>query len=964
MGLDRAAEGADHAGMSEVFISYSRKDIEPVRRMHAALAARERQTWVDWEGIPPTAEWMQEIRAAIDAAQAFAFVLSPDSLASRVCREELDHAVAQGKRLIPVVCRDVVASDVPEALARLNWVYCREHDDFDTAMNLLVQAVDTDLAHVQTHTQLLLRAVDWQSRGEDTSLTLRGAALTAAERWLAEGAAQAPHPSALQTRYILQSRRTADRRRLTLLGAAGTALVVVAVLGVATFIERRNAAQQQTLAIAARLAADADLVREQSALGVPGASLERSLLLAAESARQLDTLGTQALQTDRALRRALALQPPQWPVRQGFMEPYGQRALALPADGSVRLVSGGLRLDHWNAAGEPVHPTVEITAPSIAALAFAPGGRFVVTRSDLGERGRLDVRDALSLATRTSVPHPTGDATAFAVDAQARVLVASYDRYDAKTNQNTPDHTQVVDLTDPALPVVAQLPPASGLALSPDGRWLALLVAGQVRLWALERQPALGLRPVPLEPAQREVWQVLFSADGSHLVANLAVGGLEMWPVGQANSVLAGEPPFSALAVGPQARLAVGRAGDNRLQVRDLVRDRELAQLEHRDHDVLAFGPDGQTLATTGVSADGPVVRLWRLDQGGSDVLDVAGVLERKTLAFTGDETQLQAVSGNALRSWPVTQAAPAPVPVSRSLPAQASLVAHSANGRVLAVLSGQQVRLLDTGTGATLRELGFEGRPSALAVSPEGQALAVALQGGGLWWWADARTAPVRLNTPGEVPPGFLAVGTPGASVVAGVPGPANRAGQTWRVLRWQPPAAEPVANFALDKDRSGFFINPCGFSPDARRVASQHRSGGIAVRDTTSGQVLLQVDHTGGAPACAFSHDNQQLAVGTGNTVRLWNLATGAETGRLEGLAAVNDLVFSPGSRHLATAEGDGRTRVWLLRPADLVARACERVSLNLGPTAWSGYLGDQPYRPTCPGVAEPREVVDEGR
>ena len=50
------------------------------------------------------------------------------------------------------------------------------------------------------------------------------------------------------------------------------------------------------------------------------------------------------------------------------------------------------------------------------------------------------------------------------------------------------------------------------------------------------------MRPVALEPAQREVWQILFSADGSHLVANLEVGGLEMWPVGQTRSVLAGEP--------------------------------------------------------------------------------------------------------------------------------------------------------------------------------------------------------------------------------------------------------------------------------------------------------------------------------------------------------------------------------------------------------------------------------------
>lgn len=951
--------------MTTVFISYSRKDIEPVRRMHAALAARERQTWVDWEGIPPTAEWMQEIRAAIDAAHAFAFVLSPDSLASRVCREELEHAVAQGKRLIPVVCRDVVAADVPEPLARLNWVYCREQDDFEAAMNLLVQAVDTDLQHVQTHTQLLLRAVDWEARGQDSSLTLRGAALSAAERWLAEGAAQTPHPTALQTRYILQSRRTADRRRLSLLGAAGAALVVVAVLGVATFIERRNAAQQQTLAIAGRLAADADLVREQSALGMPGQTLERSLLLAAESARQLDAVGAAALQTDRALRRALALQPAGWPVRQGFMEPQGERALVVQADGSVQLASGSLKLERWNAAGELAHPALELAAPRIGALAFTPGGRFVVTRPSDGERGRIDVRDAQTLAPRATVLHPAGDADVFAVDAQARVLVAAYGRYDARTNQSTPDHTQVVDLADPAQTVAAELPHASDLAVSPDGRWLALLVAGQVRLWALERQPALALRPVPLEPTQREAWQILFSADGSHLVANLAVGGLEMWPVGETRSVLVGEPPFSALAVGPQARLAVGRAGPNRLQVRDLVRDRELAQLEYRDYDVLAFSPDGRTLAITGKNDDGPVVRLWRLDQGGSDVLDAAAVLQRKTLAFSADESQLQAVSGAALRTWPLASSAQAAGPASRPLPGSDGLAAHSADGRVLAVLSGQQVQLVDAATGALLRENRFEGQPSALAIGPDGQALAVALRGGGVWWWGDAQQVePVRLATSGEVPAGFLAVGERGASLVAGVPGAISRAGQTWRVVRWHPPAATPVADFALDKDRSGLFISPCGFSPDTQRVASQHRSGGIAVRDTSSGQVLLQVDHTGGTPACAFSHDNRQLAVGTGSTVRLWNLETGTETGRVEGLEALDALVFSPGNRYLATAEGDGRTRVWLLRLADLVARACERVSLNLGSTAWSGYLGERPYRPTCPGAAEPKEVIDEGR
>ena len=43
----------------EVFISYSRKDTEFVRRLDEALKSRGREAWVDWEDIRPTEEWMQ-----------------------------------------------------------------------------------------------------------------------------------------------------------------------------------------------------------------------------------------------------------------------------------------------------------------------------------------------------------------------------------------------------------------------------------------------------------------------------------------------------------------------------------------------------------------------------------------------------------------------------------------------------------------------------------------------------------------------------------------------------------------------------------------------------------------------------------------------------------------------------------------------------------------------------------------
>ncbi|HYY31321.1 MAG TPA: toll/interleukin-1 receptor domain-containing protein [Chthoniobacterales bacterium] len=68
--------------MADVFISNSRKDKGFVHRLDEALKSREREAWVDWEGIRPTEEFMQAIFAAFEGADTFIFVLTPDSVAS------------------------------------------------------------------------------------------------------------------------------------------------------------------------------------------------------------------------------------------------------------------------------------------------------------------------------------------------------------------------------------------------------------------------------------------------------------------------------------------------------------------------------------------------------------------------------------------------------------------------------------------------------------------------------------------------------------------------------------------------------------------------------------------------------------------------------------------------------------------------------------------------------------------
>jgi len=68
-----------HVTMSDVFISYSRRDIDFVRHLFDQLKARDREAWADWQDIPPTADWLAEIYSGIEAADTFLFVISPDS---------------------------------------------------------------------------------------------------------------------------------------------------------------------------------------------------------------------------------------------------------------------------------------------------------------------------------------------------------------------------------------------------------------------------------------------------------------------------------------------------------------------------------------------------------------------------------------------------------------------------------------------------------------------------------------------------------------------------------------------------------------------------------------------------------------------------------------------------------------------------------------------------------------------
>ena len=169
----------------DVFISYSRVDSDFARRLNDALQIQGKRTWFDKESIATGTDFQQEIYRGIESSDVFVFVLSPESVTSPFCADEVEYAQGLNKRMVTVLHRAIDGADLHPVLGKLQWLDFREHDgDFQANFAGLLRTLDTDREHLETHTRLLVRSGEWDRRGRDESLLLRGQDLQTAETWL------------------------------------------------------------------------------------------------------------------------------------------------------------------------------------------------------------------------------------------------------------------------------------------------------------------------------------------------------------------------------------------------------------------------------------------------------------------------------------------------------------------------------------------------------------------------------------------------------------------------------------------------------------------------------------------------------------------------------------------------------------------------------------------------------------
>jgi WD40 repeat protein len=380
--------------MTDVFISYSRKDIAFARILHDALRNDDLETWIDWQDIPPSTDWLAEVYEAIEGADSFVFIISPTSVDSEICGMEIAHAAKNNKRLIPIVINDIDPQIVPDQLAPLNWIFFKEEDElFKTAIEDLIQAIQTDQGWVKEHTRLQTRALEWERKDHESGYLLRGRDLHEAETWLVQAAEKDPQPTSLQTQYVVASRSAATRRQRVTLAAVLLGMILAIALGIVAWTQRNLAVEEGFVSATAQSdaeAAQATAVHEANARATEvvarqtaqaEAETQRDLAisreLAVQSGNQLDRnwdlallLAIEAFRVDDtqaagiALREALIhpgrtvqlLKGHAGPVYQAVWNHEGTQILTGGEDGTARIwdAQGGQELALLSGHTQPV----------------------------------------------------------------------------------------------------------------------------------------------------------------------------------------------------------------------------------------------------------------------------------------------------------------------------------------------------------------------------------------------------------------------------------------------------------------------------------------------------------------------------------------------------------------------------------------------------------------------------------
>jgi WD40 repeat protein len=835
----------------EVFISYSRADSDFARKLNEALQLQGKTTWFDQESIASGTDFQQEIYRGIENSDNFLFIISPRSVNSPYCADEVEYAQKLNKRFVTVLHRQVSAKELHPALASIQWIDFNRHGgDFYPNFSELVRTLDTDRGYVKSHTKWSQKAAEWEQGGKPDDLLLRGNNLEEAEKWLKQTVDKKPFPTPLQQEYISSSRqaeRARQEQEQNLLEGQINALTRFSLV--------LNKTEQKFDALIEAIRAGRQLQKQLNRVkpGTQGRVL---------TALQPTVYG-------HGFRERNRLAGHRHRVDSVSFSPDGKTLASASWDRTVKL---------WSVEGELLS-TLTGHTNWVNSVSFSPDGKTLASASS-DNTVKLWSLEGELLSTLTG--HTDGvNSISFSPDGQTLASASS-------------DNT--VKLWSVEGELLSTLTGYTSVSFSPDGKTIASASSDNtVKLWSLE-----GELLSTLTKHTDAVNSVSFSPDGKTIASASSDKTIKLWSVeGELLSTLTGHTQeVDSVSFSPDGKTLASASWDNTVKLWS-VEGELLSTLMGHTYWVksVSFSPDGKTLASA--SWDG-TVKLWSVE--GKQlraftrhtiwVYSVSFSPDGKTIASAGRDTivKLSTVEGELLSTLTghtdgiksvnfspngkmIASASYDKTVILWSVEGKLLLtltehtdavksVSFSPDSKMIASASSDKTVILWSVEGEILSTfIGHTDGVESVSFSPDGKTIASASSDKTVKLWSVEGELLLTLmgHTDGVESVSFSPDGKTIASASS------DKTVKLWSV------EGKPLLTLKGHTDG----VRGVSFSPDSKTIATASNDKTVKLWSAEGKQLSTLTGHTDGVRGVSFSPDGKTIASASRDkTVVLWNL------------------------------------------------------------------------------------------